>query len=264
MFRFFRKIRRDILAESPLGKGSSGWAQRLGKYILYAIGEIVLVVIGILIALQLNNYSEYRKEREDEKNLLKSLSQEIGWDIMQIENNTKLSKARLKRLDSTLQLLQNVDDLNTSRFIEESFQFVVDQYFKSNSGIFDEAVSSGKMSYIQNESLRQNIFDYYRTAQESDTDRTTRQITDEEITPLFVETLFMNPEGFLSLGIDISDMAHLEPIDLEALKNNRVFWKMVLLKFGSNREQIARWDEIKVLALKLKEQIGSELNIIEN
>ena len=51
MIKFFRNIRRSLLSE---GKTS--------KYLKYAVGEIVLVVIGILIALQINNWNEHRKE----------------------------------------------------------------------------------------------------------------------------------------------------------------------------------------------------------
>ncbi|WP_299534095.1 DUF6090 family protein [Ulvibacterium sp.] len=252
MLKFFRHVRKQLLTE-----------KKFSKYLLYAIGEIVLVVIGILIALQLNNYSEYKKEREKEITLLVNLSNEIGLDILQIDNNTRLSQERLSRLDSTLQLLQQTDTIDKSSFILESFEFVVDQYFKSNSGIFDEAVSSGKMTYVQNEGLRQSIFDYYRNAKESDTDGTTRQITDESITPLFIETLFMNHEGFSSLGLNVQNISDLQSIDLEVLKTNRDFWKMVLLKFGSNREQMARWEQIRIQALEVKEEIGKELKNLD-
>lgn len=248
MIKFFRHIRKNLLSEN-----------KFSKYLLYAIGEIILVVIGILIALQLNNYSESKKERKQEVSLLTNLANEIKLDILQIENSTEISTKRLSRLDSIVHLLENSSNIDKSLFIEKSFEFVIDQYFKSNSGIFDEAVSSGRMSYVQNEELRQNIFDYYRNASESDNDGTTRQVTDELITPIFVETLFMNPEGFSSLGLNVQNIANLESIDFKALKGNRDFWKMVLLKFGSNREQMSRWYEIKLQAQDVKQQIEHEL-----
>lgn len=222
-----------------------------------------MVVIGILIALQLNNYSEYKKERDKEIALLANLSDEIELDILQIDNNTRLSQERLSRLDSTLQLLQQTDSIDKSSFMLQSFEFVIDQYFKSNSGIFDEAVSSGRMSYVQNETLRQNIFDYYRNAREDDNDGTARLVTDELITPIFVETLFVNPEGFASLGLNVEKISNLQSIDLESLKSNRDFWKMVLLKFGNNREQMLRWEQIKTQAQEIKQQIEEELKNLD-
>ena len=62
MIKFFRKIRQNLLLE---GKTS--------RYIKYAIGEIVLVVIGILIALQINNWNENRKDTIEEQAILESL-----------------------------------------------------------------------------------------------------------------------------------------------------------------------------------------------
>ena len=59
MIKFFRKIRQNLLSEG-----------KTGKYLKYAFGEIVLVVIGILIALQINNWNEQRKERIQEKILI--------------------------------------------------------------------------------------------------------------------------------------------------------------------------------------------------
>ena len=75
MIKFFRKIRQNLLSEG-----------KTGKYFKYAIGEIILVVIGILIALQINNLNENRKNKEQEIVLLKGLSSDLELDIKQLEN----------------------------------------------------------------------------------------------------------------------------------------------------------------------------------
>ncbi len=59
MIQFFRKFRQELLSEN-----------KVGKYLLYAFGEIILVVIGILIALQINNWNESRKASIQEVNFL--------------------------------------------------------------------------------------------------------------------------------------------------------------------------------------------------
>ena len=59
MIPFFRKIRKKLADDNPTSaKATAG--MKTGKYLSYAIGEIVLVVIGILIALQVNNWNENR------------------------------------------------------------------------------------------------------------------------------------------------------------------------------------------------------------
>ena len=66
MIKFFRNIRKRLLSEG-----------KTGKYFKYAIGEIVLVVIGILIALQVNNWNEKRIKLYNEKNLIASIVDEV-------------------------------------------------------------------------------------------------------------------------------------------------------------------------------------------
>ncbi|TYA59241.1 hypothetical protein FVF61_01520, partial [Formosa maritima] len=62
MIKFFRKIRQNLLMEN-----------KTGKYFKYAIGEIILVVIGILIALQINNWNNNRIEHKIETNILSEI-----------------------------------------------------------------------------------------------------------------------------------------------------------------------------------------------
>ena len=89
MKKFFRKIRQGLLTEN-----------KFSKYLLYAIGEIILVVIGILVALQINNWNTYRKDRIKEKNLLHGL-------VANLELNKKLIIQRIGFMD----ILNNRADL---------------------------------------------------------------------------------------------------------------------------------------------------------
>ena len=85
MLKFFRKIRQDLIMESKTGRPA--WP--LGRYIKYAIGEIVLVVIGILIALQVNNYNNQQKTHDREIALLKDL--EIDLEMADEKNKKQIS-----------------------------------------------------------------------------------------------------------------------------------------------------------------------------
>jgi hypothetical protein len=74
MIKFFRKIRQKLISEN-----------RVGKYLVYAIGEIILVVIGILIALQINNWNENRKRKNLEESTLMELKDNLLTDIKDFE-----------------------------------------------------------------------------------------------------------------------------------------------------------------------------------
>lgn len=92
MLRFFRKIRRNLLSDNTLG-----------KYILYAVGEIVLVVLGILIALQINTWNEHRNNDAKILSFYKEVQTDLLKDIANFE--TIISSYKLK--DSLTYLVLN-------------------------------------------------------------------------------------------------------------------------------------------------------------
>jgi len=132
MIKFFRKIRQKTLTEN-----------KLSKYLIYAVGEIILVVIGILIALQVNNWNENRKKINNELELLTSLEQEILENIEQLEElntNNKpykiVSNDALKKLDTesdsfTTKEISGIFNYNSSRIDSP----VLDAIIESNSNL---------------------------------------------------------------------------------------------------------------------------------
>ncbi|MGB5405151.1 MAG: DUF6090 family protein, partial [Robiginitalea sp.] len=71
MLRFFRQIRQRLLTDN-----------KFSKYLLYAIGEILLVVIGILIALQIDNWNEENKEKQRLNDFLTEIQNDLSDDIL--------------------------------------------------------------------------------------------------------------------------------------------------------------------------------------
>jgi len=71
MIKIFRKVRQKMLEQS-----------KIKSYFVYAIGEIVLVVIGILIALQINNWNENRKQQSEFNNILKTIYKDLKTDTI--------------------------------------------------------------------------------------------------------------------------------------------------------------------------------------
>jgi len=81
---------------------------RAGKYLKYAIGEIILVVIGILIALALNNWMENRKESDLEIRILNEISENLAEDIGSLQNDIRLNEVGI----NNLQVIENALDSN--------------------------------------------------------------------------------------------------------------------------------------------------------
>jgi arsenate reductase-like glutaredoxin family protein len=152
MLTIFRKVRKAFL--------SSGQTQR---YFLYAIGEIALVVIGILIALQINNWNEDRIGKATEIQVLKRLLIDIEVDHRHF---TEVQQDYLTQYEALLKAerliyTENLSDEEMDTLIQyESVQF---NEIIPKRNTYDEMINSGKIYNLSNESLLESITAYYST-----------------------------------------------------------------------------------------------------
>ena len=137
--------------------------QKLTKYFFYALGEIILVVIGILIALQFNAWKIERTERAIEKKLLLNLKSDLESDINEF-NNVKAFKQRqdsaaLRVLDFIIHPNQSLID--TSQFLND-FSLII--YFivpSTNRTSFDIATSTAYLNNITDDALVKELSNYF-------------------------------------------------------------------------------------------------------
>ena len=152
MIKFFRHIRRSLIGEN-----------KMSKYLKYAIGEILLVVIGILIALQINNWNESNKTRQIEVTYLGSLRTEFIANLNAL--NTSISKCdrQVNQLDEILTFFEpkKLDTL-TPEYIAKSLGSTLqyDVSFNPIMAVQTELISSGNLKQISNTQLRQRIADF--------------------------------------------------------------------------------------------------------
>ena len=148
MINFFRKIRLNMINEN-----------KVSKYLFYAIGEIALVMIGILLALQVNNWNETRKNKATEQQLLNSLLQEFETNLeildKTIEKNTEIFDAGINIGEFTGPSLAIVSEKELSQNMVGAFKY--DSRYIPNKGTINEINNSGKLSLISDPSLRNKI-----------------------------------------------------------------------------------------------------------
>ena len=154
MLRFFRNIRQNLLTEN-----------RVSKYLLYAVGEILLVVIGILIALQLDNLNEAKKERIYEVKMLKEVKLALENDIIHFDNILNLlSKTDSAATDFISLAYQGYN-------IQDSLSIIMEyekQWWRLRTGVNYrinygpyEAIKSSGSDKISNDSLRSLLINFY-------------------------------------------------------------------------------------------------------
>lgn len=157
MLKFFRKIRYNLMSEN-----------KSGKYIKYAFGEIILVVIGILIALQINNWNQNRKDRILETEYLTRLRADIefdhGWLDFYFINRYNRKVEGLKKGKAYFQ---------GELVIKDTLQFLNDIGYGGVFGhaswglsknSYNELISTGNLTKIENDSLRTEIIKYYENS----------------------------------------------------------------------------------------------------
>jgi len=145
MIKFFRNIRQNLLSEG-----------KTGKYVKYAIGEIVLVVIGILFALQINNWNENRKLNKQELQLLESLLKEFTYNKTEIERSITKAQLIQKRCEAIMENTGNREMRLSKKESDSLMNFGLTNIitYDASNGILSDVINSGKIQIIKNENLK--------------------------------------------------------------------------------------------------------------
>ncbi|MFC4720863.1 DUF6090 family protein [Geojedonia litorea] len=150
MIKFFRHIRKSLLLEN-----------KTSRYFKYAIGEIVLVVIGILIALQINNWNNHRIERLNENLILKELHKEFISNKKQFDTVVFYHK---KAFGSTIYIKErlplNLKQINLDSLAYHLFYMGWTYTFNPSKGVTNALMNSSTFNVISNDELRQLLISW--------------------------------------------------------------------------------------------------------
>jgi hypothetical protein len=153
MIKFFRKIRQNLLSEG-----------KTGKYLKYAIGEIVLVVIGILIALSINNWNENRKSKRVVKEIYRNLEASLVQDSTQVQ---RILKFNTKSLEVQKELILNEKHKKSIEIYENNLVELFENIylgiysFFPKKGIYNSIVSKNGMNLINSKQIKTSLINLY-------------------------------------------------------------------------------------------------------
>lgn len=220
MIKFFRQIRQTLIMEN-----------KTSKYFKYAIGEIVLVVIGILIALQINNWNELKKTSILETKILKELHSNILQDIDEIHSDLTFMDSITKACATIKTYLETHDSPNEFFFKTLSILRITPHFDPNKSGY--QLLHSKGVEVISNDSLRNTVsllyersYPYYKRYEE---ERLRFHALHSE--PVLLNYLYMN--------FDLSSRYYgnfiITPEDYKILKNDSNFLKLLAAIAFENR-----------------------------
>ena len=234
--KFFRKIRQQQLGEN-----------KFGNYSLYAIGEILLVVIGIVIALQIDNWNEDQNLRKTEVALLKEMKNNLEADLIDLRWNINENKKILNANEIVLESLKSPESYNdTLNFYYGNL--LGGTYFTKNTSAYDNLKSIG-FQIIRNDSLRFRITELYSTKYNY------LDILEED----FLDNFYWNNLHPLIMSNIITDTTWVsaKPINQMELAMNH--------EFKENIKRNMEWLRFMInLYVEIEEEIGTFINQIDS
>jgi hypothetical protein len=245
MIKFFRKIRQNLLMEN-----------KTGKYFKYAIGEIVLVVIGILIALQINNWNENRKEKTFENQVYKQIYNDLISDSLRYSDVINFYKKRGTLINRVLyDSLPSISYDTITKENQHNFDYginLINNYqplFYSKKGY--QLFKAFNTKELKTDSLSIYIEDYYSLVTSS-----------EGINKLLINILTNSDKEFHQKDwyLDIELKRRLSTSYLDYIKNSDdfktriMYYRSVFIKYFA-RDLKGQQESAEVLKRKIKNRL---------
>jgi len=219
MIKFFRRIRQNLLSEN-----------KFTKYLFYAFGEIVLVVIGILIALGINNMNQNRVKDKIEQTYLNGLNVEFQMSKIKLEELLKVNQSNCTGAKKILQYTGKVSEpLTEAAFSELLYNtFSSDIAFNSINSLLMEIINSGNLKNISNGKLRIYLTNWLATLEDIARQERDLEMQREKVLDMFrtnensVKTIFMDTGVYDSLNLPKTEksVSNLNMLKSTAFENN--------------------------------------------
>ena len=212
MIKLFRHIRQRLLIEN-----------KMSKYLLYAIGEIVLVVIGILIALQLNEWNGERKDQNQEVKILLQLNTDLRANLEEIIEIREIAVQRSAACDSIMAYISDKKPLDDSLKVYLE-RLNMDALFNNANTTYSYIQSQGT-NFLTNDTLRARITGMYERDFQNIFSRETMawQIVIDNLRPIYERLLTVGS----TMEYDFSPYTENTPKDMALFYQDEAFQVVV-------------------------------------
>jgi Family of unknown function (DUF6090) len=245
MIKLFRKIRQTMVKEN-----------KASKYMLYAIGEIVLVVIGILIALSINNWNENRKLQNEELKLIFDLKTNLETTYKNFIKDTIENSENVAEYNNIKRFITK--DLPYSNKLDKAFgelTFWSSPYITSTAY---KSLQTKGLDIIKNQQLKKdivNIYDVHFTVLSQDYDKAEWNLNTTVVQPFFAKHIRRYNDSSLSVA---------RPNNFESLKQNEEFLNILSMIIRQRKRGLEFYREVMIVTNKLIIDIETEINLRTN
>ncbi len=238
MIKFFRKIRQKLLSEN-----------KFSQYLLYAIGEIVLVVIGILIALQINNWNETKRQIKKEEKILQQFKNELIEDLFILDEITGSNKFVIKSCNELIKHLENDMPYNDSLSLYFD-RWASPNVLEFNGSTYQNLITTGP-ELIKNEPLRNGILKLYNFSYKKA--RTYNDYFRGDFHSFLAPIQLQNVEA-------VEWGKSSVPINYERLKKNDLFINALKWSKNGHQSNNKEFNKLRETISELTERIENELS----
>ena len=134
---------------------------KFSKYLLYAIGEIALVMIGILLALQVNNWNESRIEEKAMNDYFQKIASNVQLDVKESRRLLKFRQEHIAACNDASRALIANDFSDQLKIQKAILEMIIEVQLNYNKDAFESLKNSGYLRYLDNEELEELLNDYY-------------------------------------------------------------------------------------------------------
>ena len=255
MIKFFRRIRQRLLTEN-----------QFSKYILYALGEIILVVIGILIALQINNNNDQQKLRAKELHYLENIKTDLQINMGELDQYIETRSKCIEAANTILEHFEGKPIIDASAFNALGISIYSWQKFYQNNNTYQELLNSGNLALISNDSIKTMLLDIESLYKKMKSEEDHFRFDTEELIykPLYhlmdLNPLVNNFEYRVTAGASGRNLP-LSTNDFEPYLKNTILkngFVMTVLEFNVMNGQMR---EMKAMSQQLIDLITKEISL---
>ncbi|PWN07294.1 DUF6090 family protein [Rhodohalobacter mucosus] len=201
---------------------------KVRTYIFYAIGEILLVVIGILIALQVNNWNVERQNTVNEEFYLEKIEASLRSDSLRLIQTIDLGNTMLAMIDSAEIMMDAPEAYEAVNFRAKLLALAWQNEFRASRSVFDNLNATGEIKLLKDQSFVDDLYIYYNTG----TDIGMKEYARREITPYLMRFDEIRYEDFGNLSIPIPELNNyrLEGRPIEDYRNDAYINNALKLK----------------------------------
>lgn len=236
MIKFFRKVRQNMIKEN-----------KASKYLLYAIGEIVLVVIGILIALQINNWNELKKEADFEHKVLNELISSLQTNIEHLNRGIEWNEDAIVSCNIILEHFKQ--ELAYSDSLDFHFSTSLQWYYPTLNNNAYENLKSYGLHLIKNDSIRTALGSTYEWKYVEQLNTRQEQYFFNTVAPVLTD-LFDSNEF----------QGKMRPLDFDGLRKSQKYAHILRTLASNRKRQILIFNMVLEDRENLSVMIVNELN----